>query len=198
MNLTIRQARSHEWEAVGELTARAYIEDGVLESGERDPYLSTLRDAEGRATQAVLLVAARAAAVGAAAVGAADAGGTTVRSGGPPSPGELLGSVAFVTADSPYAELAGPGEAEFRMLAVDPGARGEGVGEALVHACLDRAAGLGLERLVLCSHPRMAVAHRLYGRLGFERIPERDWEPLPGLSLLAYAREFAPPHSARA
>jgi hypothetical protein len=33
----------------------------------------------------------------------------------------------------------------------------------------------------------MAVAHRLYGRLGFIRLPERDFRPLPGVDLLASA-----------
>jgi hypothetical protein len=32
----------------------------------------------------------------------------------------------------------------------------------------------------------MAAAHRLYERLGFTRLPERDWAPLPGVNLMAY------------
>jgi hypothetical protein len=35
----------------------------------------------------------------------------------------------------------------------------------------------------------MAAAHRLYGRLGFVRLPERDFRPLPGVDLLAFAVE---------
>jgi hypothetical protein len=32
----------------------------------------------------------------------------------------------------------------------------------------------------------MAAAHRLYARLGFVRVPERDWEPVPGVQLLGF------------
>jgi hypothetical protein len=32
----------------------------------------------------------------------------------------------------------------------------------------------------------MTAAHRIYERLGFTRIPERDWSPVPGVDLLAY------------
>ena len=58
----------------------------------------------------------------------------------------MLGSVTFVLPGTAYAEMAGPGEAEFRMLAVDPAAQGRGVGEALVRACLERATDAGLRR----------------------------------------------------
>jgi ribosomal protein S18 acetylase RimI-like enzyme len=33
----------------------------------------------------------------------------------------------------------------------------------------------------------MHAAHRLYERLGFTRVPERDWSPVPGVQLVAYA-----------
>jgi hypothetical protein len=36
----------------------------------------------------------------------------------------------------------------------------------------------------------MTAAHRLYERLGFKRAPERDWTPLPGITLLIYTREL--------
>jgi hypothetical protein len=36
----------------------------------------------------------------------------------------------------------------------------------------------------------MAAAHRLYERLGFTRLPERDWSPLLGVDLLVYARDL--------
>jgi hypothetical protein len=37
----------------------------------------------------------------------------------------VIGSVLFVLPDTPYVELSSTGEAEFRMLAVDPPARPE-------------------------------------------------------------------------
>jgi hypothetical protein len=33
----------------------------------------------------------------------------------------------------------------------------------------------------------MHAAHRLYERLGFTRLPDRDWEPVPQVLLLAYS-----------
>ncbi|MEU5834624.1 GNAT family N-acetyltransferase [Streptomyces diacarni] len=161
MGITVRAARPAEYAAAGELVARAYLDGGLLDFGEDDPYLTTLRDAAGRAAHADLLVAE-------------DGAGT------------LVGSVTFVGALGPYAERAGEGEGEFRMLAVAERARGRGVGEALVTACVERARALGLRGLVLSTHPRMAAAHRLYERLGFARTPERDWYPIEGMSLWTY------------
>jgi hypothetical protein len=36
----------------------------------------------------------------------------------------------------------------------------------------------------------MTAAHRLYERLGFTRLPERDWTPLPGVDLLVYSLDL--------
>jgi hypothetical protein len=43
---------------------------------------------------------------------------------------------------------------------------------------------------VISTDPRMVSAHRLYERLAFTRLPERDWSPLPGVRLRVYAREL--------
>jgi ribosomal protein S18 acetylase RimI-like enzyme len=165
MDITIRRARDEELDEVGELTAQAYLGDGLLEFGESDGYLAQLRDARRRAELAELLVAADAAS------------------------DEVLGTVAFAVYGGAYTDLARPGEGEFRMLAVRPEARRRGAAEALVRACLDRARELGLERIVISSQQKMAAAHRLYGRLGFVRAPERDWEPIPGITLWAFTVE---------
>jgi hypothetical protein len=36
----------------------------------------------------------------------------------------------------------------------------------------------------------MHTAHRLYERLGFSRLPERDWTPVPGITLRCYSLEL--------
>ncbi|QIP84736.1 GNAT family N-acetyltransferase [Streptomyces sp. Tu 2975] len=169
MDITIRNIEPGEHTALGELTAGAYLDGGLLALGEQDPYIEVLRDVAGRNAQAEVYVAV-------------DAQNT------------LLGGVAFVPAGGPFADIAGPGEAEFRMLAVDARARGRGAGEALVRTCVERArATPGCVRLVLSTQPTMYAAHRIYDRLGFVRTPERDWEPVPGLvSLLTYALELHP------
>jgi predicted N-acetyltransferase YhbS len=61
------------------------------------------------------------------------------------------------------------------MLAVAPAAQGRGVGETLVQHCIDAASRAGRNGLFIYSGSWMAAAHRLYGRLGFQRRPERDW-----------------------
>lgn len=82
--------------------------------------------------------------------------------------------------------VTGPAEAEIRALAVAPDAQGAGVGGALVAAAIERAMANGVSHLVLLTLPRMQAAQRLYERVGFRRLPERDWSPSPGEMLLAY------------
>ncbi|MFG2878389.1 GNAT family N-acetyltransferase [Streptomyces sp. NPDC048337] len=166
MDIVIREALPEEYEELGEITARAYLGDGLLTYGEEDPYLARLRDVAGRAAHSEILVAAR-------------------------SDGRLLGGVAFAPPGSAYCDIAGEGEAEFRMLAVAREGRGQGAGEALVRACIDRARALdGVRHLVLSTSDDMPAAHRIYERLGFVRTPARDWEPFPGLTLLTYGLEL--------
>lgn len=105
--------------------------------------------------------------------------------------GIVLGGVSFVLHDNKHANAARPGEGEFRLLAVDATARGQGVGQALVQACLDRAAALGLQRVAIFTQTDMLEAQRLYERIGFKRVPARDWEPMPEFWLWAYVIEVA-------
>jgi predicted N-acetyltransferase YhbS len=165
--LLIRPALPSDYDSISRLTVAAYEADGqlVTESG----YASALAD-----------VAARAGAAATDVLVAADE-----------ASGQVLGAVTFVRSGSPYAELSGPGEAEFRMLAVDPAAQRRGAGEALVRACVDQATRLGCTALVICTRDFSLPAHRLYARLGFVRTPERDWSPLPGVDLIALRLDLA-------
>ncbi|MFE9722962.1 GNAT family N-acetyltransferase [Streptomyces sp. NPDC005794] len=166
MDVSIRPVRPAQFEDLGEITAQAYLGDGLLDFGAEDPYLEQLRAVGRRAAEAEVLVAVDA-------------------------DGRLLGGVTYVAPGSPWADIAGDHEAEFRMLAVAPEARGRGAGEALVRACIDRArAAGGLSAIVLSTQPSMLDAHRIYRRLGFVRTPERDWYPLEGLSLLTFRLEL--------
>lgn len=177
MDIVIRPVVPGEHTVLGEITARAYLGDGLLDLAEDDPYLRVLRDVPGRAARAEVLVAAEpAVTAGTAAAGTA-----------------VLGGVTYVRGPGPLADLAGPGEAEIRMLAVSHEARRRGVGEALVRACLDRARAAGSHRVVLSTQTSMRAAHRIYERLGFRRAPHRDWHPLPDrreFVLLAYELEL--------
>src|SRR4051812_20951910 len=149
----IRPARHDELSAVGELTVAAYRE---WLDGERDPYADELRNAEARFREAELFVAA-------------DADDRT-----------LLGTVTICPEGSAWREIGLADEGEFRMLATDPAARGQGIGAALAQFCLDRFREIGAVAVVLSTLEDMASAHRIYERLGFERTPDRDWRPYPG------------------
>lgn len=162
--VSVRPASPEEYAAAGDLVAEVYRAEGYADGA----YLDVLRDAAGRAAAADLLVAV-----------APD--------------GDLLGTVTYAPGGSPYADIAHLDEAEFRMLAVAPAARGRGVGELLVRACLDRARAHGKHRLVISTQPAMGGAHRLYECLGFERAPDRDWSPQSGLDLRVYALDLVPP-----
>lgn len=157
--LVVRRAEPADHPAVARLTVAAYEADGQLKG--ENGYGVVLADVATRAETGEVLVAVDEAT------------------------GEVLGAVTFVLAGTPYAELSGPGEAEFRMLAVDPAAQGRGAGAALVRACVARATELGCSAVVICVRAGMAAAaHRIYERLGFVRLPEKDWSPLPGVDLL--------------
>jgi len=82
--------------------------------------------------------------------------------------------------------VTGQDETEIRALAVRPDGQGKGTGSALLTAVIERAARDGVRRLVLLTQPDMLAARRLYERAGFRRLPDRDWSPAPGVTLLAY------------
>lgn len=79
-----------------------------------------------------------------------------------------------------------PDETEIRALAVTPEGQGRGTGSALLRAAIERASRDDVCHLVLLTQPEMLAAQRLYDRAGFRRLPDRDWSPAPGQTLLAY------------
>lgn len=162
--VVVEDAVPADWPRIAELTVAVYRDERLAS----DEYLPQLADVAGRAGRSQLLVARW-----------DDGDG-----------GRVVGAVALVL-EGDFGEVtASDDEAAFRMLVVDPAARGLGVGELLVRECLDRARAAGKRRVVLSTDPRMTAAHRLYGRLGFTRLPARDWAPRPGIDLLVYALEL--------
>jgi ribosomal protein S18 acetylase RimI-like enzyme len=159
--LSVEPARPEDYDRIAELTVGVYV-DGRLAS---EGYTPQLADVAGRASRSELLV---------------------VRD----AEGSIVGSVALVLSGDFGEVTASDEEAAFRMLVVDPAARGQGVGQLLVSTCLDRARAAGKHRMVISTDPRMTTAHRLYERLGFSRLPERDWSPMPGIDLLVYSRDL--------
>ena len=158
---TVEPAVPADFPAIAELTVGIYLGEGLASDG----YAAELADVAGRAGKAELLV---------------------VRD----DDGRVVASVALVLAGDFGEVTESDDEASFRMLAVSPDVRGRGVGELLVRTCVDRARAVGKRRMVISTDPRMRTAHRLYERLGFRRMPERDWSPVPGVDLLVYALEL--------
>jgi len=155
--IVIRPAVPDDYDAVAELTVDAYVDGGHLSAGE--DYAETLADVAGRASAGEILVAV--------------------------DGQDVLGAVFLVRPGTEYAEIGRPGEVEFRMLAVSPKAQRRGIGERLVNACLERAREWGAERVVICARDFIEAPLRLYARMGFVRMPERDWSPAPGINLVA-------------
>ncbi|MFQ6171283.1 GNAT family N-acetyltransferase [Oryzobacter sp. R7] len=157
-SVEIRRARPDDLDVAGDLTADAYVGAGVIPADA--PYLAFLRDAAHRDREAELWVAE--------------------------VDGVVVGTVTYVEPGSALVEIARVDEAEMRSLAVSPAATGAGVGEALTRHVIELARSRGYGALVLSSSTTMHAAHRLYGRLGFARLPERDWSPVADVHLVAY------------
>lgn len=164
MTFQIRLAEPPEYAEIGDLTVAAYQSDELIPAD--SDYADDLSDAPSRARDAELWVAV--------------------------DQGALLGSVTYCPPGSPYRELARPGEGEFRMLAVSPTHRRRGAARALVEHCITRSMAAGDRQIVICSLRQMRGAHRLYESLGFVRLPERDWRPIPSVDLLAFALPLQP------
>ncbi len=169
-DLLIRVATDDDVAAAGALTAQAYTTDGLVRDG--DDYVDELMDAVRRAREASLLVALEPGEVVDALDDPDDDDAAADRG---PDPATLVGTLTIAPAGTSYAEIAEPGEVELRMLAVAPESRGRGIAEALVRAAMREAVSLGARRVVLSALEAMTSAHRLYDRLCFTRVPERDW-----------------------
>jgi GNAT superfamily N-acetyltransferase len=136
---------------IGELTALAYLADGLVDAAH--PYVPMLRNAHARAEHAELLMMAD----------------------GEHGDGLVVGTLTVVPPGSQFIELAQGDEFELRMLAVSPIERGRGIGARLTRYGMDLAVAQGASRIVLSTMENMHAAHRLYERLGFVRREDLDW-----------------------
>lgn len=168
--MRLREARPAEYDDVGRLTVAAYEAGGHLRlaDGRRDTdYAAFLADAGSRAGRGQLMVA----------VDETDV---------------LLGTVTWCPPGSSLRELDdGDQHGEIRTLAVAPEAQGGGIGAAMLQWCLDQARTASLSRVMLSSMPSQGIAHRLYAGRGFVRRPERDWHPVPGVTLWVFVLDLA-------
>ena len=163
-SVVVRPATLEDLDVVARITVNAYAAAYQLDDGPNGVYGRVLRDAASRMREAVLLVAVR-----------QDA---------------IVGTVTITPEGSPFREVGKEGEVEFRFLAVAPSAWGSGVGSALINACHAHAREVGAYRMVICVRDNNASAMAMYHKHGFTRLPERDWQPVPGVVLLALEKDL--------
>lgn len=164
VGIVVRLVEPHEHDEVARLSVAAYAHDYDIS----DTYRASLADVAARAGEHEVWVAQDLAT------------------------GALVGTVATPRAGGHISPLGRDGELDFRLLAVDPSARGRGIGTLLTQFVVDLARSRGLSRVVMNSGPRMTGAHRLYERLGFVRVPERETRVVDGGTLLAFSLDVGP------
>ncbi|SDB93155.1 Acetyltransferase (GNAT) family protein [Sanguibacter gelidistatuariae] len=191
MSVVIRLVEPAEHAAVADLLLDAYGSDYILS----EDYRASLVEVAERAAEHEVWVAVDGAVVDGTAA-PKPGPGVGQRGAREVTPGALLGTVVTPRPGRLISELAQPGEVDFRLLGVAPAARGRGVGEQLTRFVLDLARARGAERVVMNSGPQMTTAHRLYHRLGFERLPARETRVLDdGTRLFAFGYDLVPSHN---
>lgn len=163
-SLSIRRVHPAEYALVGALVRAAYENEYLLES----EYLDEIEDVASRDGVSEVLVA--------------DEGGSLLGSVTIPNPGEHL------------LKNSAPDEMDVRLLGVAETARGKGIGETLMRHVAEVARNRGARRLVLHTGDQMVKAHRLYERLGFTQIPEREFtiETISGTRrIISYGLDLA-------
>ncbi len=88
----------------------------------------------------------------------------------------LVGAVIYCPPGTSDPRLFQPAWASVRMLAVAPSHRGQGIGQQLTWACVQRAEQDQAEVIALHTSELMVAARRMYERLGFQveiELPSR-------------------------
>ena len=167
-DISIRLAGNGDVEGARAVLRAAYSEyESFFPAENWAPYLKDILDLEGRADASELLVAE----LGDRIVGCV--------SYFPP------GSKASYPSDS-YSERWPDDWSAIRLLAVDPGARGHGVGRRLTVVCTERAKEARAPAMGLHTTAPMGIARAMYERMGFERAPQYDFRPGPAVLVEAY------------
>jgi GNAT superfamily N-acetyltransferase len=153
----IREAKSDEFEALGELMVTVYSQlPGFPKQDEQPVYYQMLANI-GKLTEnpgTRILVAV--------------------------NDVEKIGGGVVYIADMQYYGSGGTATQErnaagFRLLAVDPATRGQGLGKKLTQACIQLAKDEGQQQIVIHSTEAMQVAWKMYERMGFERSLDLDF-----------------------
>jgi ribosomal protein S18 acetylase RimI-like enzyme len=84
--------------------------------------------------------------------------------------GEIVGAVGYVGPHRPKPDFFDPEWPMVRFMSVVPKARGQGVGQALLHECIRRAERDSTRLIALHTTPVMEAAQSMYRRAGFEVV----------------------------
>jgi GNAT superfamily N-acetyltransferase len=108
------------------------------------------------------------------------------------SSGNIAGAVVYFS-DMKYYGSGGTATNEknacgFRLLAVDPLTRGQGIGKLLTNTCIQKAKDKKVDQLIIHSTKAMQTAWRMYENLDFKRSEDLDFMqgelPVYGFRLL--------------
>jgi len=156
-NYIIRKALNSDYKSIGQIMVDVYSElEGFPSREEQPEYYSMLANigkfSERPATNLFIAVS---------------------------SDGRVLGGVVYFS-DMQYYGSGGTATQErnacgFRLLAVDPVARGKGVGRALMDYCLEVARKEGQIMMIIHSTKAMKVAWKMYDKIGFKRSEDLDF-----------------------
>ena len=155
---TIRNAHSNEFQFIGELMVDVYSQlEGFPKEPDMPKYYNMLRNV-GELTQkpdTEILVAV--------------------------SPQEKIAGAVVYFGDMKYYGSGGMATQEkncagFRLLAVDPSARGQGIGKQLTLACIDKAKqNSNIRQMIIHSTKAMQTAWMMYESIGFKRSEDLDF-----------------------
>ncbi len=165
--VTVRRIEPRDYDAVADISVRSYIDAGHFDDPDHE-YMRKIADTKSRAESATVLVAERA--------------------------GKVIGSVTIARHGEPWADIAQPGELEFRLLVVDPNVQRSGAGKALLQAVIDEAeVDPSIRQVVLTTGKDWRAARGMYQAMGFQGQPLRDWfVPDTDIRLLVYALQVRP------
>lgn len=100
----------------------------------------------------------------------------------------IAGAVAYFGPGAAKPDMFDPAWPVIRMLAVDPAARGTGLGRLLTEECIARARRDGASAIALHTSPIMQVALSMYLRLGFVLL--RQSSPIFGVPYRIYLKRL--------
>lgn len=156
--ITIRNANSDEFDPIGELMVKVYsrLEGFPSQSDQPDYYkmllnVGKLTDKEN--TELIVAVSEENVVIGAVVYF------SDMKNYG-------SGGIAIQIKNS----------SGFRLLAVNPNSRGQGIGKLLCQACINKTKKLNQRQLVIHSTAAMKIAWSMYEKMGFERYSEIDFK----------------------